>query len=576
MTQRTHVSSVAFPRFLASALLLFSLAVAGKAGTVNFSSPKDYPAGKLPQAVAVGDFNADGALDLAVANLGDPSTGDPGGVSILLGYGDGTFRAPMSFGAGANPNRIAVADFNGDGKLSLVVATIQDPSTGLANVNILLTRGDGTFQPPVTVDQTYYTFVVVDFNGDKKSDLAFPISSGTRILLGKGDGSFQAPIDFTISEDFWAAGDFNGDGKLDLLAFLSTSGSSETFFGELRVHLGNGDGTFRSDSVTTAVGGYAHVLCMGDFNRDNRLDLVGWVKANVFARPSLELFLGNGDGTFQAPKSVGIGASSAASDFDGDGKLDLAVDPLPPSQLSLLVLLGNGDGTFQSGFTTPIAYLAEVVVGDLNQDGMPDLVLNHGSTADTVTVLLNLTPNLTPGFLVSASPDALTVTAGASANTTLNVAPANGFNEAVALTCSGAPREATCSVSPASVTLNGTDAATASLTVTTTARTSALVLPWAKPSVMGRQWSPAWTAFLLALALLMVLASRRRAAPSLRGLVLAATLLLVVFWGACGEERAGCNGLCPDTGTPAGTYPLTITATSGSFVQSTTVKLTVQ
>jgi VCBS repeat protein len=86
------------------------------AQSVSFVTRKDFAVGAAPSAVAGGDFNGDGQLDLVVVDWGPP------GVSVLLSNGDGTFQAAQSFTAGTNPSSVAVGDFNGDGKLDLAAA----------------------------------------------------------------------------------------------------------------------------------------------------------------------------------------------------------------------------------------------------------------------------------------------------------------------------------------------------------------------------------------------------------------------------------------------------------------------
>jgi hypothetical protein len=101
---------------------------------LSFTAAPTYPAGSGPYAVAVGDFNGDGAPDLVVTN---PSSR---AVNVLLGRGDGSFQAPVSYAIGYYGTSVAVGDFNGDGILDLVVAN------RLSNtVSVLLGRGDGTF-----------------------------------------------------------------------------------------------------------------------------------------------------------------------------------------------------------------------------------------------------------------------------------------------------------------------------------------------------------------------------------------------------------------------------------------------
>src|SRR5262249_38340245 len=118
---------------VAASHLLF--AAAAQARSVSFIARQAFDAGSFPVSVAVGDFNGDGALDLAVANQ------DFGRVSVLLGNGDGSFQAPRSLSAGSHPTSVAVGDFNGDGALDLAVGN-RDSN----NVSVLLGDGDGSFQ----------------------------------------------------------------------------------------------------------------------------------------------------------------------------------------------------------------------------------------------------------------------------------------------------------------------------------------------------------------------------------------------------------------------------------------------
>ncbi len=208
--------------------------------------------------------------------------------------------------------------------------------------------------------------------------------------------------------------------------------------------------------------------------------------------------------------------------------------------------------------------------------GQTVTVMAGGSGASSVSATFSLTVNPTADFSLSVSPTSYTVTAGGSATYTLSVTPAGGFNQQVALSCTGAPSAATCSISPSLVTLGGTNAAKPTVTVTTTARSLAgptrRLLP---PGAMGPLAIP-WVAWLLVLATLSSLAAMRRRRVRFSLAVLAATVLLMISWVACG------GGLTPaitTTGTPAGTYTLTISGTyvgaSGNLTNSAKTTLTV-
>jgi hypothetical protein len=237
-----------------------------------------------------------------------------------------------------------------------------------------------------------YSVAVGDFRGIGKQDLVTANyccnTTTASVFLGNGDGTFQAAVNYGAgnSPDFVAVGDFNRDGKLDLVV-ANECGNDPTCQsgGTVSVLLGNGDGTFQA-AASSGVGTTPLWVAVGDFNHDGKPDLV---TAN-FGSGNVSVLLGNGDGTFQTAVSYGAGGfdpdSVAVGDFNGDGKLDLAVANEASNNVG--VLLGNGDGTFRAAVnysvgTDPIS----VAVGDLKGDGKLDLmVVNY--TGNNVSVLL--------------------------------------------------------------------------------------------------------------------------------------------------------------------------------------------
>jgi hypothetical protein len=147
----------------------------------SFLPAVNYAAGPGPASMAVGDFNADGLLDLAVADYF-------GGVSVLLGQGDGSFLPAVNYPAGTYPRSVAVGDFNGDGILDLAVANQGTwPNYTDGSVSVLLGKRDGTFLPAVNypAGTNPVSVAVGDFNGDGWPDLAVAnyFSNDVSILL---------------------------------------------------------------------------------------------------------------------------------------------------------------------------------------------------------------------------------------------------------------------------------------------------------------------------------------------------------------------------------------------------------
>jgi hypothetical protein len=246
-------------------------------GDGTFRPAKFYSAPGLVNGIAVGDFNNDKKLDLAtvsVVNGGVPTA------SIFLGNGDGTFQPAINTQTSATPVALAVGDFNGDGKLDLAAA---ENNVGTSQVEILLGNGDGTFRPGLiyTIGPLINSIAAADFRNDGKLDLAVASSLGigVYVLLGNGDGTFQNPAAYPDTLAFWVTtADLNGDKKLDL-AVANFGGPLEA---GASVLLGNGDGTFQP-ATFYPIGKISRAIAVGDFNNDKMPDLVvpDWDYNNV-------------------------------------------------------------------------------------------------------------------------------------------------------------------------------------------------------------------------------------------------------------------------------------------------------
>jgi Ca2+-binding RTX toxin-like protein len=209
-----------------------------------------------------------------------------------------------------------------------------------------------------------------DFNDDGKLDLvtANADSDNVSVLLGNGDGSFNSQSTFAVGNDprySVAIADFNADGKADLAT--ANYGS-----GDVSVLLGNGNGSFKAQQ-TFAAGSNPSSVVAGDFNRDGQVDLA--VSYSSTDNATLSVLLGKGNGSFSEQTPFAIAGGSiyiTTADFNNDGNTDLVM--ANPWSNNVSVLLGDGRGGFaeQIPFATG-AFCRAVTVGDFNGDGNADL-----------------------------------------------------------------------------------------------------------------------------------------------------------------------------------------------------------
>lgn len=332
----------------------------------TFTFSQTTPSFTAGGSTVVGDLNGDGWPDI-ISNEG-----------VRLNNGDGTFGRAISLPL--QVSALALADFNGDGRLDLVVT-----AAGSA-LYFLSGKGDGTFGAPVRIPGDTGPLIVADFNMDGFADLGVihTATGSLAILLGNGDGTFLELAEFVVGAGLTSIsiGDVNGDGNLDLVTVLLDY-STIPQDAKIVTLIGNGDGSFQALPVTLVpTSGYMFRFALDDLNGDGNLDLI----VGINSRNAVGVLLGNGDGTFGSPLFPPPPLRSLdpftilSADFDGDGNQDVILLQTSPSPLDIELFAGNGDGTLQSpaafnGINTSPSG-TPVPITDLNGDGRVDFVVN--------------------------------------------------------------------------------------------------------------------------------------------------------------------------------------------------------
>jgi hypothetical protein len=319
-------------------------------------------AGLGPAALAARDLEADGDVDLVVANGGSNS------LSVLR-QREGSFgSAPRTFDAAPAVSALAAADLDGDADIDLAAS-----SAGGNMIAILGQEADGTFQAgtPLVTGNSPSSPVAADLDGDGDADLAVTVLFGIDLFLNQGGGAFAERVELPVGSNpvSLEAADLNGDGRLDLVTanFLSGSGVNDN----VSVLLNAGGAVF-APARNYAVGVGATDLAIGDLDGDGDADLV----VSNFLSEELSLLFNRGRGTFAPAVSIfldsGVPPTTkvVAADHDADRDVDLFVGG---SFQGLLLRNQGGGRAFQAIYLPSPFELRAFAVADLDRDGDLDL-----------------------------------------------------------------------------------------------------------------------------------------------------------------------------------------------------------
>lgn len=301
--------------------------------------------GSISVQMLAADMNNDGKIDLVIAQQ------QPMQVLVLLGNGDGTFRAPLVLPLANPPHGIALGDFNKDGKIDLVVEECPT-NTMNCDVSIFLGNGAGTFTPgsilptPGGAADTQ-SVVAADLNKDGNIDLAVAGLGGSSssptanlmVFFGNGNGTFRTPVTvnvpFTVPSGSLAmppsivAGDFTGNAAPSIgVETGSICGGSACGQAEMNIFINNGAGgfTFKQTFATASVES-PKAWVAADLNNDRKIDLIRF-SGNV-RTGNIETWLNNGSGFFTTVSNSDAGMEAAfvtMRDIDLDGRHDLISD----------------------------------------------------------------------------------------------------------------------------------------------------------------------------------------------------------------------------------------------------------
>ncbi|MFN0206519.1 MAG: FG-GAP repeat domain-containing protein [Planctomycetota bacterium] len=356
-------------------------------GKGSFGAQSVYIAGGMPRSVVVANFTGDSSLDIATTH------GDSNNVCVLPGNGDGTFVSPPSFPLGFIPDGLTLADFDHDGVPDAATADQWNQAVAVSFGN-----GTGSFHSTMnfsTGSSFPSSLAAADLDLDHKVDI---VTSGVSVFLGDGVGGFSGPTQYDSNDNSIAVGDLNSDGFEDLV--VSSWGTQS-----LDVLLATAPAVFGTPHHYSTISGSLPAsplsVAIADLNEDGSLEIVtgNQGSASLGNGDSILVFVNGGSGLFttgsqELLSNYSLPVGLALAELNADGHIDAAV---ALNRLSGGLLTYSGTGTSVLGALKVYTSLQSncLSIGDLNHDGLTDLVALSGS-GNSFSIFIN---NNNSGFL---------------------------------------------------------------------------------------------------------------------------------------------------------------------------------
>jgi Bacterial Ig-like domain (group 3)/FG-GAP-like repeat len=502
------------------------------------------------------------------------------GYFVIRNNGDGTFAQAKFYPFGTELYSVTLADLSGDGIPDLVLNDEPfNTGTHPFATYYLPGNGDGTFGEARTLNLDYVVsqIIAADVNNDGKTDLVifnegnyagapspggqWDASTGIDLYLNEGGGILDPITQLSVGNYYMNGyvGDVNGDGLADITASLYQLDDLNNPFDGFTTWLGLGQGYF--SPVSTPVPRDAVLTLPGHFLADGTTSFA----VELTTLPATAIMLNQG-GDSLALTSSGSSASQGAA-VNLSATVSTTLNNGSPTGIVTFATGGAtlGSAAVSNGAATFSTSSLPVGANAITATYSGDSHYNVATASTSVTVVA-----IQPGVTVSASPNSLSLTAGATGTAVVSVAANAAFSGSVTFTCSGAPAQSNCSISPTDVQLSAGQSGMVTVVVATTAPNNA----YQASNRGGSQGLMRTAEGGVLAAFLIMLPWRRRISKAMW------ILLIAIAMSAAGLAGCGSSGSSKPTttytGTPVGSYTLTVMASSGSVTSSSAIKLQVQ